>query len=149
MKKPTKSLVLVATVLGFGTLALSAQSCAATSHLSAAAGHSAAASAEVGKAGLASGAATVKVAFGVAAVPVYVSGAALATAGSVVSAVGDASAAAGATAKEGADEIWDFATGDPAKRPVLNRERGVPPVPNANAARLADLPPSAVLQARR
>lgn len=149
MKKHTKSLVTVAMVLGFGTLALSAQSGAATTHLSAAAGHSGAATKEVGKAGLASGEAGVKVVSGVAAVPVYVSGTALQAAGSVVTAVGNASTAAGETATEGAGEIWDFATGDPEKRPALSRERAVPPVRNANAARLADLPPSMVLQARR
>lgn len=82
--------------------------------------------------------------------PVFVSGAALAGTGSVVAAVGDSVAASGTAATEGAGELWDFANGDAAAaRPVLNRERGVPAVTNANAARLADLPPSAVLNAKR
>jgi hypothetical protein len=132
MKNIIKSVVSLAVVLTWGTVALSAQSCAAVTHVSKAAGHSAAASGEIVAAGVESGAASVKVVSGVVAVPIFASGAVVASAGSLVASVGESAVAAGKTTAEGAEKLWDFATGDPAKRPAIDRTRAVPmPKPTA------------------
>jgi hypothetical protein len=149
MKTSTKTLVSFAMVLSWGTLALSAQSCAATSNISAAAGHSAAASKEMVKAAGHSGAASVKVVSGVVAVPVFVSGAAIATTGSIVSAVGESAAAAGKTTTEVAEKLWDSSTRDPAKRPPLDRDHAVPPAKKITAAKPLDPAPGAMLKAKQ
>ena len=148
MKNLTKNLVTVAMVLGLGTIAMSAQSCAAVNHASNAVGHSMAASGEVAAAGAESGAALVKTAAGVVAVPVMLSGAAVATGGSVVAAVGESSVAAGEETLFGGAKLWDFASGgDAASRPPMQRERAVPT--KKAAALPKDLSPAEAVKAKR
>ena len=149
MKTATKMYALVAVLLSWGTIALSAQSTAASHHVSAAAAHSGAASAEVAKAGIQSGAASAEVIGDVIAVPVFISGTAIASAGSIVSAVGESAVAAGNATTGIAERVWDSSTGDPAKRPVLNRDRAVPPSKKITAAKPVDPAPGAMLKTKR
>ncbi len=148
MKNIIKSVTSVAMVLGLGTVALSAQSCAAVTHVSNAAGHSAAASGEVVAAGVESGAAAVKVVSGVAAVPVFVSGAVVASAGTVVASVGESAVAAGTTTTQGAGKLWDFATDDPAQRPALERTRAMPPPKAPATKKPTDPSPAEAMQVK-
>jgi hypothetical protein len=148
MKTPTKTLVSFAMVLSWGTLALSAQSTAAPSHVSAAFGHSAAASKEIVKAVGHSGAASVNVVSGIVAMPVFVSGAVMGATGFIVSVVGESAAAAGKTTTEAAEALWDSSTGDPAKRPPLNRDRAVP-AKKITSAKPIDPAPGAMLKAKQ
>lgn len=148
MKNIIKSVTTVAMVLGLGTVALSAQSCAAVAHVSNAAGHSAAASGEVVAAGVESGAAAIKVVSGVAAVPVFASGAVVASAGAVVASVGESAMAAGTTTAEGAGKLWDFATDDPAQRPALDRTRAVPAPKIPETKKPADPSPAEAMKVK-
>lgn len=147
MKTSLKSLLSVAMVLAFGAVALSAQSCAVVDHASNAAQLSAQASGEAVAAAGASVVGSAQVASGVAAVPVWVSGAAVASGGAVVVASGEAAARAGVATAKGADQLWDFATSDPAKRPALNREVGVPPA-KAPASKPRDPTPAEALKTK-
>ncbi|HYP17830.1 MAG TPA: hypothetical protein VEQ65_11520 [Opitutus sp.] len=150
MKTHIKFMVTLAMVLGLGTVALSAQSCAAANHLSAAGRHSANASGELVAAGAESGAASVKVVSGVAAVPVFASGAIVASAGTVLNAVGESAVAAGTTTTQGAEKLWDFSTSDPTQRPALDRARAVPPARQTTVRhKAADPSPAEALKATR
>lgn len=149
MKRATKIYVSLAVVLSWGTLALSAQSTAASHHVSAAAAHSGAASAELAKAGVQSGAASAEIVADVIAVPVFISGVAITSAGSIVSAVGDSAVAAGNATTGIAEKVWDSSTGDPAKRPVLNRERVVPAAKKITAVKPVDPAPGVKLKGKQ
>lgn len=127
MKKLLKLFGSFSVALALGVTALSAQSCAATNQFSKASTHAIAASGEVSAAVGHSAAGSVRVVSGVAAVPLWMSGAVAAGSGAVVSAVGESMGKGGETTMKGADEMWDFANGDPAKRPALNRGKGLPP----------------------
>ena len=146
MKTATKMYTSVAVVLSWGALALSAQSTAASHHVSAAVAHSGAASAEVAKAGIQSGAASAEVVGDVIAVPVFISGVALASAGSIVSAVGDSAVAEGNATTGIAEKVWDSSTGDPAKRPAITRERAVPASKKITAVKPVDPAPGVMLR---
>lgn len=147
MKTSLKSVFSLAMALTFGALALSAQSCAVVDHTSKAVGHSAAASGEVSAAVVQSGAASGQAVTAVAAVPLWMSGAVVQGSGTVVASVGNASAQAGAAVTAGAEKMWDSATGDPAKRPALNRQVGVPAVPPTPVpAKRQDPPPAEALK---
>ena len=148
MKTATKICALVAIVLSSGALALSAQS-TASHHVSAAAAHSGAASAEVAKAGVQSGAASAEIVADVIAVPVFISGVAITSVGSVVSAVGESSVTSGNAATAIAEKVWDSSTGDPARRPALDRDRSVPAARKITAVKPVDPAPSAMLKAQR
>ena len=149
MKTATKMYVSVAVVLSWGTVALSGQSTAASHHVSAAAAHSGAASAEVAKASAHSGAASAEVFGDVIALPVFISGVAIASAGSVVSAVGDSAVSAGNATTGIAEKVWDSSTGDPAKRPAINRERAVPASKKITAVKPVDPAPGVMLKAKQ
>lgn len=149
MKTLRKQLAFVATVLGWGTVALSAQSCAAPVHVSNAVVHSATASGEVASAAGESVLAVAKSASGVAAVPVHLSGKAVQASGHAIAASGEAAVAAGDGAARGGEKLWDFASGDPSARPKLDRERSVPPATKpAPPARGADPAPAEVMKSR-
>lgn len=124
MKNIAPSLLLA---LALGGTSLSAQSCAATRHFAAASTHAANASGEVLAAGAASAAGSVQSAAAVVAVPVWMSGAAVSGAGAVSTVIGDATASAGTALGRGGDKLWDFASGDPAKRPALDDTHPVMP----------------------
>ncbi len=147
--KFSKISALVAIVLSWGALALSAQSTGASHHLSAAAAHSGAASAEVAKAGAQSGAASAEVVADVIVVPVFISGVAMASTGSVLSAVGDSAVAVGNATTRIAEKVWDSSTGDPTKRPALNRDRAVPAARKITAVKTGDPAPGVVLNTKR
>lgn len=134
MKNNLKLIPAFAMVALFGTVALSAQSCAAVNHVSNAAVASGTASKEMVAATAESAKGAVKLASGVAAVPVWMSGAVVQSGGKVLMAIGDASAQGGATATNGAGKMWDFATSDDSARPALDREAAMPPVKAAPAA---------------
>ena len=132
--------VRFAVLLVFGTTALSAQSCAAAGHVSNSAALSVAASGEALSAAGDSAKASLKVVSGVVAVPVMLSGAAIGGSGAVV-------ASAGAAIKGDGEKMWDFATGDPAKRPTPNREKSVPPL-KAAPVKAADPSPAEALKSK-
>jgi len=126
MKNYLNHLTAFAVFSMLGTAALSAQSCAAVDHVSNSVALSGAASREALGAVGESAKGSVKVASAVLAVPVWMSGAVVTGSGAAVSAVGEASAQAGAVATKGADKMWDFATGESAARPALDRELALP-----------------------
>lgn len=151
MKNSLKSLLSFAVALTFGAALLSAQSCAAVDHVSAAAQHSVAASGEASGAVVESGVASGKALAGAAAVPVWMSGAVVQGSGAVATSIGQASSEAGRGLTTGAAAMWDSASGDPAKRPALNRTVGVPAAPATTApapvpAARKDPPPSEALK---
>jgi hypothetical protein len=127
MKNLTKLLSSCSVALILCVTSLSAQSCAAVNQFSKASTHALAASGEVSTAVGHSAAGSVRVVSGVAAVPVWMSGAVVAGSGAVVSAVGESMGKGGDAAMKGADDMWDFANGESTKRPVLNREKALPP----------------------
>ena len=49
--------------------------------------------------------------------------------GYVLTASGDVALLSGAAVRDDAGKLWDFASGDPASRPPIARERAVPPAP--------------------
>ena len=99
MKTRKNSLISIATLFVLGTVALSAQSCAAVNHASNAVGHSVQASGEVVAASVESGAASVQLASGVVAVPVMASGAVVKGTGALLSGIGGCRG-------DGDDEGW-------------------------------------------
>ena len=149
MKTAAKISALFAIVLSWGAIALSAQSTAASHHVSAATAHSGAASAEVAKAGIQSGAVSAELVADVIAVPVFISGVAIASTGSIVSAIGESAVAAGNAATGIAEKVWDSSTGDPAKRPGLNRERAVPAAKKITAVKPVDPAPGVMLRGKQ
>ncbi|QYM78822.1 hypothetical protein K0B96_16185 [Horticoccus luteus] len=157
MKNNLKLIPVFAMAALFGTVALSAQSCAAVNHVSNAAVASGTASKELVGATAESAKGAVKLASGVAAVPVWMSGAVVQSGGKVLAAVGDASAQGGEAAAEGAAKMWDFATSDDTARPPLDREAAVPPVKATESASVtpakttlpADPSPAEALKATR
>ncbi len=154
MKTRKNSLISIATLFVLGTVALSAQSCAAVNHASNAVGHSVQASGEVVAASVESGAASVQLASGVVAVPVMASGAVVKGTGALLSGIGGSADAAGTATMKGGQKIWDFATSDPAQRPSLAREKavpaGLPPkAATASLTRPVDPSPAEALKAAR
>lgn len=126
MKTLTQMVGSLALFLILGAASLSAQSCAVTRSLGNASTHAGNASGEVLAAGGASVVASAQVVSGAVAVPVWMGG-------NVVSASGEALQAGGSAVARGAEKLWDFASGDPAMRPTMQRERAVPQVPAAPA----------------
>lgn len=138
---PTRILSLSAALALTGTPLL-AHSGAVSQHVSNAATHSAAAS---GQAIAGSGevaVAALKTTSGAAAIAFWTAGTAVSGAGTVVGAIGNSTAHAGGTVAQGAEKMWDFASGDPARRPTVNRERSVPPLKQTVRR---DPPPSEML----
>jgi len=126
---------------------LSAQSCAAAGHASNAVTLSAAGSGEASAAAVDSARGSLKVVAGIVAVPVWLSGSAVTGSSALVAGVGAVSAEVGSDLTTGGKELWDFATGDPARRPALNRERSVPPPPlKKTPAKPADPSPAEALK---
>ena len=122
MKTRTQIGGSIALFLIVGAASLSAQSCAVTRSLGNASTHAGKASGEMLASGGASVVASAQLVSGVVAVPVWMSG-------KVASASGEALQAGGSAVAQGAEKLWDFASGDPAMRPTMQRERAVPPVP--------------------
>ena len=132
MKTSLRQCLSLVATLCLGTVSLSAQSCAQASAAVAA-----------------SAAGSIKIAASAVAVPLWMSGQVVAGSGAVVKAVGESASQAGQSAARGAEEVWDFATGDPEKRPALDRGLGVPPAKAAPApAPVKDPPPAAALPAK-
>ena len=119
MKNTSHLFKSLAAALLFAPLAVFAQSEAASAHAALALKDSGRASAESVAAAAHASVGSFRLVSGVAAVPVWMSGATLASAGQVSTQLGKDSGRA-------AQELWDFATGDAAKRPPLNREVGLP-----------------------
>ena len=119
MKNRSHLLKSFAVALLFAPLAVFAQSDAASAHAAHALKDSGRASAESVAVAAHASVGSFRLVSGVAAVPVWLSGATLASAGQVSTQLGKDSARA-------AQDLWDFATGEPAKRPPLNREVGLP-----------------------
>jgi hypothetical protein len=138
MKIPSsiRSLTLV---LVLGATSLSAQSCAATNSFANASSHAINASGEVLAAGANSVAGSVQAGAAVVAVPVWMSGAVASGAGQLSTAVGD-------SALKGGDKLWDFASGDPAQRPALDRNHPVTPPTSPAAAKPKDPSPAEALK---
>lgn len=90
--------------------------------------------------------AAVKTTAGAAALAFWTGGSTVAGAGHVVKAVGDSTAKTSTAVTHGADHLWDFASGDPARRPTANRERSVPPLPRTIRH---DPPPSEMFKTAR
>jgi hypothetical protein len=147
MKTSLKFTAHFALVLAVGTTALSAQSCAAAGHASNAVVLSAAGSGEALAAAGDSAKGSLRVAAGIVAVPVWLSGTAVTGSGALVAGVGAASAEAGSGLTSGGKELWDFASGDPARRPALNRLKSVPPL-RKTPAKPADPSPAEALKAK-
>ena len=147
MKIFTQSLGSFAVVLLWGTTALSAQSHAAKTSAANATHHAAAASGEAFTASGDSVTASAGAVSSIAAVPVWMSGAALTGSGNLLAAVGGATVHAGVAVAHGAEKMWDFATGDPACRPALARERAVPPLTMAGS-KTKDCSPGEAMRAR-
>jgi hypothetical protein len=126
MKNHLRTVLSIAMALGFGAVALSAQSCAAVNHASNAVQLSGEAVSESVAAGGESVVGSVKVASAVAAVPVWMGSQVIAGSGAVIEKVGESAADVGAAGAHGAEKMWDFATSDPAKRPPLSRDVGLP-----------------------
>lgn len=136
----TTTLLSCAVAIALMPLAVFAQSNAASNNLANSAAHSAAASQEILLAGGHAVVGSVRLASGVLAVPVWMSGA-------VVNGVGESLALSGKAAGQTAEKMWDAATGDPAERPALNREVGLPkPQKSAAASRTKDPAPAEVLK---
>jgi hypothetical protein len=129
----------LALALVLGATSLSAQSCAATNTLGQASRHAVNASGEALAAVGNSAAASLQVGAAVVAVPVWMSGAA-------VSGVGEVSRAAGEQTMKGGNQLWDFAAGDPAQRPALDRNHPVAPAPAAAAPKPHDPSPAEALK---
>jgi hypothetical protein len=136
----TTTLLSCAVAIALMPLAVFAQSTAVSNNLANSAAHSAAASQEVLLAGGHAIVGSVRLASGVLAVPVWMSGA-------VVNGVGESLALSGKAAGQTAEKMWDAATGDPAERPALNREVGLPkPQKTAANSRAKDPSPAEVLK---
>ncbi|MBI3884550.1 MAG: hypothetical protein HY302_02290 [Opitutae bacterium] len=144
----TTTLLSLAAAVALTPLAVFAQSAAASTNLANSAAHSAAASQEILLAGGHAVAGSVRLASGVLAVPVWMSGAVATGSGAALAGVGDSLVHSGKAAGQTAQKMWDAATGDPAERPALNREVGLPkPRPTAAAAsRSRDPAPAEVLK---
>lgn len=144
MKTPLKLIARFAVVLVFGTTALSAQSCAAAGHVSNAVTLSGRASGEALSAVGDSAKGSLKVASGIVAVPVMLSGVAVGGSGALVAGVGVVSAEVGRSVANDGKKLWDFASGEPDKRPALNRERSVPPLKKVPATPVDPSPAEAL-----
>ncbi len=143
----TNSTLLLALVVALTPLAVFAQSNAVSNNVANSVAHSAAASQEVLLAGGHAVVGSVRLASGVLAVPVWMSGAVSAGSGAIVTGVGDSLAQSGKAAGQTAEKMWDAATGDPAERPALNREVGLPkPQKTAANSRAKDPSPAEVLK---
>lgn len=148
MKTLTQSIRTIAVALTFGTAGLSAQSCAAVGNFANASSHAVNASGEVLASGAASVAGSAQVGSAVVAVPVWMSGAAVNAGGALSSAVGDTAQKAGTAVSHGAEKLWDFASGDSAQRPAMDRTHPVVPPLTAPkpSAKAADPSPAEALR---
>ena len=143
----TTTLLSCAVAIALMPLAVFAQSNAVSNNLANSAAHSAAASQEVLLAGGHAVVGSVRLSSGVLAVPVWMSGAVSTGSGAVVTGVGDSLTQSGKAAGQAAEKMWDAATGDPAERPALNREVGLPkPQKTAANSRAKDPSPAEVLK---
>lgn len=125
--------LLAASLLALATSPLAAQSTAFSQNVAGSVAHSGAASEQ---AMLGSGEAITagtRVVAGVGAVAFWTGGSVAQGSGAVSTALGEASTAAGTAVTKGGTQLWDFASGDPAQRPALNRTRSVPPAPATTA----------------
>ena len=114
-----RALASFAAALLLAPLAVHAQSTAASTHVSAAVTASGTASAEAVAAAAHATVGSFRLVSGIAAVPVWMSGAASTAVGRVSTQIGKDSARASA-------DLWDFATGEPGKRPPLDRAVALP-----------------------
>ena len=146
MKLPRSSCALLGLVLVSASPCLRAQDSAPAEHARHAAHLSASASGQAVNASGHLAAGSTQAVSAVAAVPVRAGASALATTGASVAGVGASSAAAGAALGRGAQALWDFASGDPACRPALDRARSVPPAKAAPPVARRDPPPSEALR---
>ena len=126
MKNIPRSLFGIALLLG--AVPLSAHTGGISQNVSQAANLSAAASGQAVAASGELGVAAAKAVAGTAALAFWTGGSTVSAAGTVVAAVGESTAAAGNTLARGGEKLWDFASGDPQKRPALDRTRSVPPL---------------------
>jgi hypothetical protein len=123
---PARSLACFAVALLLAPLAAPAQSEAASANVSAAATASGTASAQTVAAAAHASVGSFRLVSGIAAVPVWMSGTVSTGAGRVSTQIGKDSVRAGT-------ELWDFATGEPAKRPPLARDIAIPKKETATA----------------
>jgi hypothetical protein len=140
---PHSVLVLL---LAAGAMPLSAHPGGVSQNVSNAATLSSAASAQAIAASGELGVAAAKTVSGAAALAFWTGGSAVATTGTVVAAVGESTAKAGTTVMQGGDRLWDFASGDPAKRPALDRTRSVPPLAPVRPTTKKDPPPAEMMR---
>ena len=148
MKTSLFNVPRVVLVIGIGTGALLTQSCAAATHASRAIALSGEASGEAFQASGDVAMGSLRVATGIVAVPVFVSAGIFGVSGAIVSSAGALSAEAASDLARGSDQMWDFATGNPAQRPKLDREKAVPPLTQP-AAKPRDRSPAEMLSTRR
>jgi hypothetical protein len=135
MKNIIQSLRTVAFVLSIGASSLLAQSCAAVTSFGNASVDAVKASGEVAASAAAAAKGSAQVGSAVLAVPVWSGGAMLEASGEIVTAVGNAAKDSGHSTAHAAEKMWDFGAGsDPAERPALDRQHGVPPAPAKTSA---------------
>ena len=140
---PTATVLLT---LALGALPLSAQSAGLSQNVSNAVTLSGGASAQAVAASGELGVAAARTVAGTAALAFWTGGGTVSAAGNVVAAAGASTAATGQTLARGGEALWDFASGDPAKRPALDRTRSVPPAAPVRPAARKDPSPAEVMR---
>lgn len=131
--KTIPTALLVASLVPLAAAPAYAQSAGFSQNVAGAAAHSGAASHQAllgsGQA-LTAGAQAVA---GVGAVAFWTGGSVAQSSGAASTALGEVGTAVGSSVSKGGGELWDFASGDPARRPALDRTRSVPPLPSSAA----------------
>lgn len=123
--------LLVASLLALAASPLAAQSTGFSQNIAGSVAHSGAASEQVMLGSGEAIAAGTRVVAGVGAVAFWTGGSVAQGSGALSTALGEAGTAAGTAVTKGGTQLWDFASGDPAQRPALDRTRSVPPAPAA------------------
>ncbi len=127
------------------TLPALAQSKTASGHAGESVKHSAAAPHELLLAGGHSLAGSVRLVSGVVAVPVWMSGAVATGSGVISTDIGGSLKQSGKATRKAANTMWDAATGDPAPRPALDHNIGLPRL-EKSALRPRDLSPAEAIK---
>ncbi len=118
-------------LLALAASPLAAQSTGFSQNIANSAAHSGAASEHVMLGSGEAIAAGSRVVAGAGAVAFWTAGSVAQGSGAVSTALGEAGTATGSAVAKGGTQLWDFASGDPARRPALDRTRSVPPAPAA------------------
>ena len=148
MKTSLLNVPRVVLIFGIGAGALLSQSCAAATHASRAVALSGEASGEAFQASGDAALGSVRVASGIVAVPVLATAGMFGASGAIISSTGALSMEAASNLARGSDQLWDFATGNPAQRPKLDREKAVPALKQP-AAKPRDRSPAEMLSTKR